>query len=196
MANPCFCGCSLKKSCVTIATINMIESSLLFYVTLIGGAVLIGFGDTAASEEAWEYNVLFWAEFGVGAAITFIIVFLIVFVLLFYFALTLRRGAEQENLKKCRIWFNVTAILFVILRIIKMIPLGFVVLPLLYSFTRFLILDNEVYIFGCLAGFGLVYNVFSLWVVYEFMNTLKTRQVIDTVASYNVGETGNTVNLD
>lgn len=164
MANPCFCGCSLKTASLIIAIINMILAAISFFMILIWIGILIGAAVPAATKV--ENGVFVGAT--LGALISILIVVLIVCIFEFYLALTLKHGADQEDLRKCRIWLIFSAVLFVIEIIFKMV---------------LIIIRGAGPIEYVIFSINIVYCAFSMWVVYEFMTALKSGQVFDTPAA-------------
>jgi len=158
----------------------MIAAALLFFVALIFTGILIEVAIVVTT------NSNFSAP-GIGPGIAVLIVVLIVSVFMFYVGLTFKRGVEQEDLNKCRIWFIVTAIFYDIgVFLITVSILVIIVLSGVSTGIRF------VGLFGFLIGFGLlVYNAFSLWVAHEFMNELKSGgQTFEGSVVYNNTNTG------
>jgi len=163
MANPCFCGCSLKTGTLIFAIIEMVVAAILFFGFLIFGGFVIG-GAVGAANESEDKET--WGA-GIGVLIAIILVVLIVLAFKFYLGLTLKRGADQEDLRKCRIWFIVSAVLF-----------GFSICGLVRNIA---IGQDAAHLLATFLGLG--YEAFAMWVVYEFMNELKSGRTFDT--SYN-----------
>jgi len=155
MTNPCFCGCSLKTATLIVAVLDMIGAALLGIVALVFGGItigaLVGVADQVKDDDKPMYGA------AAGVVVAGFVVLLLVAIGKFYLGLTLKRGADQEDLRKCRIWFIVTAVLF---------SLGVVV-------VFFNIISGHPVVNTVPNAIALLVEAFCLWVVYEYMVELK-----------------------
>jgi len=182
VTNPCCCGCSLQTGTKAVAIVNIVFSGIFCAILLLG---VLGFGVIAASDSARDTDSI-RREGPDPTEVKILLIATCIGLAVSAFQLStsivLLIGASQRHLGKCRFWYIVTMVFFVLF-IVK--SAGEIVMAGMGGGAS----AAAASLFGFLVGF--VIEGYQLWVVYNFIEELKEGGPNDTVvAGYVHGPAG------
>jgi len=163
--NPC-CGCSLQTGAKIIALVQLSLACMMSFGVILAIIVVLAVHE-AKMKEVDESTIDYWKhKLGLNLLLTICIIFLLLLILLAFLHRYLYKAIQQRNYKKVNIWW-VT----------------------MFALTMFFLIQNIIMAikskgettFGIAEILNLVFDVYSLWVIYEYKTELTASLTDPTV---------------